>query len=90
LLTEKKKKKKKKKKKNTHTGHFNPAVTVGTLCAGRITVLRCIGYVFAQLLGATTGAGIMIGAIPGALEGDYMGVPQCVRLAFFLKKMLFS
>jgi MIP family channel proteins len=40
-------------------GHFNPAVSLGMLAAGEISVPRAIYYVAAQLLGAVAAAGLL-------------------------------
>lgn len=37
---------------NVSGGHINPAVTFGTLVAGRVSVVRAFYYWVAQLLGA--------------------------------------
>lgn len=39
--------------------HINPAVTVGVLVAGRMTGKDAVGYIVAQLIGATIAAGIL-------------------------------
>jgi len=39
--------------------HINPAVTIGVLVAGRISVKDAGGYIVAQLLGAVLGAGVL-------------------------------
>ena len=39
-------------------GHFNPAVTTGFFVTGRIAPGMSVNYVVAQLLGATTAAGV--------------------------------
>jgi aquaporin Z len=39
--------------------HINPAVTVGVLTAGKMTVKDAIGYIIAQCLGAILGAGVL-------------------------------
>jgi len=39
--------------------HVNPAVTVGVLVAGRMTVKDAVGYIVAQFIGATIGAGVL-------------------------------
>lgn len=39
--------------------HINPAVTIGVLIAGRMTVKEAIGYIISQLIGATLGAGVL-------------------------------
>ena len=36
--------------------HINPAVTIGVLTAGKMTVKDAIGYIIAQCLGAILGA----------------------------------
>ena len=40
-------------------GHFNPAVTIGMLVTGRISVGEAIPYIVAQLAGAVLGAGAL-------------------------------
>ena len=39
--------------------HINPAVTIGVLVAGRMTSKDAIGYIIAQLIGATLGASVL-------------------------------
>jgi aquaporin Z len=39
--------------------HINPAVTIGVLAAGKMTVKDAIGYVVSQCLGAIFGAGVL-------------------------------
>lgn len=39
--------------------HINPAVSVGMLVAGRLTISDFFGYVIAQVLGGIAGAGIL-------------------------------
>jgi len=39
--------------------HVNPAVTVGVLVAGRMTSKDALGYIVAQFIGATLGAGLL-------------------------------
>lgn len=41
--------------------HVNPAVSIGMLVAGRMTVKDFIGYVVAQFIGATAGAAVLWG-----------------------------
>jgi aquaporin Z len=40
-------------------GHFNPAVTVGQLVAGRIDAGSAVGYVLAQVIGAIAAAAVL-------------------------------
>jgi aquaporin Z len=39
--------------------HINPAVTIGVLTAGRMTVKDAVGYIIAQCLGAILGAAVL-------------------------------
>ncbi len=40
--------------------HVNPAVTLGVLCSGRMSVKNAIGYIIFQFLGAIAGAAILL------------------------------
>lgn len=39
--------------------HINPAVTIGVLVAGRMTLKDAAGYIISQLIGAVIGAGVL-------------------------------
>ena len=41
-------------------GHFNPAVTIGILVDGRITINDAVGYVVAQVIGAIGAAAMVL------------------------------
>lgn len=45
--------------------HINPAVTIGFLLAGRITILDAVGYWIAQIVGAIAGAAVLRGMFAG-------------------------
>ncbi len=49
--------------------HLNPAVSLGMLMAGKMTVSEFGGYVIAQLIGATLGAGVLLLIASG--KADY-------------------
>ena len=56
--------------------HFNPAVTAGFLVTGRIAPNLAAAYVIAQLLGATTGAGVARALFPvEAVTATTLGLP---------------
>ena len=56
--------------------HFNPAVTAGFLATGRIKPGLAVAYVIAQLLGATTGAGVARVIFPAeAVMAANLGIP---------------
>ena len=40
-------------------GHFNPAVTLGCVAAGRTPAADAVGYIVAQVLGAVAAAGVL-------------------------------
>ena len=46
--------------------HINPAVTIGVLTAGKMTVKDAIGYIIAQCLGAILGAAVLYLIASGA------------------------
>lgn len=45
--------------------HINPAVTVGVLVAGRMSAKDAVGYIIAQLIGASIGAGVLYLVVSG-------------------------
>lgn len=57
-------------------GHFNPAVTFGFLVSRRISVAKAIGYLIAQLVGATLGGLALWAAYPhGPAAAVRLGTP---------------
>ena len=54
-------------------GHFNPAVTVGVLAAGEISIGEAVGYIISQIVGAVAGALLLKTVLGGAATG--LGVP---------------
>jgi aquaporin Z len=53
--------------------HFNPAVTVGVLCAGAISVGEAVGYIVSQLAGGVAGALLLLEVLGGTATG--LGTP---------------
>ena len=51
-------------------GHINPAVTVGALMIGRISLPRAVMYIVAQLGGAVVGAFLLTVVIPVGAQGN--------------------
>ena len=54
-------------------GHMNPAVTVGVLAAGAMSVGEAIGYIVSQLIGGVAGALLLRTVLGGAATG--LGMP---------------
>jgi MIP family channel proteins len=54
-------------------GHMNPAVTVGVLAAGAMSVGEAIGYIVSQLIGGVAGALLLKTVLGGAATG--LGMP---------------
>jgi MIP family channel proteins len=54
-------------------GHMNPAVTVGVLAAGAMSVGEAIGYIVSQLIGGIAGAFLLSAVLGGAQTG--LGTP---------------
>nr|XP_035968874.1 aquaporin-6 isoform X2 [Halichoerus grypus] len=52
----------------TSGGHTNPAVTLAFLVGSQISLPRAVAYVAAQLAGATVGAALLYGVIPGDIR----------------------
>uniref|UniRef100_M3YSU3 Aquaporin 6 n=2 Tax=Mustela putorius furo TaxID=9669 RepID=M3YSU3_MUSPF len=57
----------------TSGGHINPAVTLAFLVGSQISLPRAMAYVAAQLAGATAGAALLYGVIPGDIR-ETLGV----------------
>ncbi len=55
---------------NISGGHINPAVTFGAFITGRISLIKGIMYVVAQIAGAVVGALLLAAAIPEAAQGN--------------------
>ncbi|SEF10101.1 aquaporin Z [Rhizobiales bacterium GAS191] len=59
---------------NLSGGHVNPAVTVGVLAAGAITIGEAVGYIVSQLVGGVAGALLLRTVLGGAATG--LGTPE--------------
>uniref|UniRef100_V5HZ08 Putative aquaporin-1 n=2 Tax=Ixodes ricinus TaxID=34613 RepID=V5HZ08_IXORI len=82
--------------------HLNPAVTMGMLFVGKVSILRSFFYVCSQLIGGITGAAILRAVTPdarhGALGGTglaegvtpLMGLAVEVCITFILVLTVFS
>lgn len=55
---------------NISGGHVNPAVTVAMLVTGRISLSDAIGYIIAQLIGATIAGALVLMIFKGMMVGD--------------------
>src|SRR2546423_576161 len=53
-------------------GHMNPAVTVGVLAAGAMSVGEAAGYIVSQLIGGVAGALLLRTVLGGAETGLWM------------------
>ncbi|KAH9494824.1 Aquaporin-4 [Bulinus truncatus] len=51
-------------------GHVNPAISVGFLITGHISLVRCIIYILFQSAGAIAGAGLLKLAVPESFVGN--------------------
>ena len=47
-------------------GHFNPAITLGTVLAGRTRLADAAGYILAQVLGGIVGVAVIAGVAHGS------------------------
>lgn len=54
---------------NVSGGHVNPAITLALVMASQLSLLRALGYLLAQLLGALAGAGVLYGVTPAPVRG---------------------
>lgn len=53
--------------------HINPAITISMLVAGKISVQDTLGYIAAQFIGATLGAGMLYLFVQGHLDTTPFG-----------------
>merc|ERR1711936_1192471 len=51
-------------------GNLNPAVSMGLLVGGKLSLLKFVVYVIAQCIGAAAGAAILYGVTPEAVRGS--------------------
>ncbi|XP_041040070.1 aquaporin-1-like [Carcharodon carcharias] len=49
--------------------HLNPAVTLGLLVGCQVSILRALGYIISQLLGAVAASAILLGLTPKSRNG---------------------
>lgn len=40
-------------------GHINPAVTLGCVAAGKVTIIRAVFYIIAQCIGSIGGSAVV-------------------------------
>lgn len=61
-------------------GHVNPAVTIAMWATKRIKTPDAVGYIIAQLLGASVAAGALNAIFSFVPATAYLGVPQLANL----------
>jgi len=74
-------------------GNLNPAVSVGLLAGGKLSLLKCVLYVIAQCAGSVIGAAILYGVTPQAARGTLGSnalSPSVTPLAGLIMEMLMS
>lgn len=54
--------------------HVNPAVSLAVFLSGRMSFKECVGYIVAQLIGATIGAGLLYAFMQLAPDFDFGGI----------------
>ncbi|XP_071990668.1 aquaporin-2-like isoform X2 [Engystomops pustulosus] len=76
--------------------HLNPAVTLAFLVGSQISILKCVFYMLAQMLGAVAGAGLLYEFTPPNVRGNLAinsinedtGAGQAVAVELFLTMQL--
>jgi len=74
-------------------GNLNPAVSLGLLVGGKLSLLKFVVYVIAQCIGAVAGAGILYGVTPETVRGSLgsNGLAEGVKpLAGMVMELLMS
>ena len=76
-------------------GHFNPAVTLGLIAAGRVTANTAVGYIIAQCLGAIAACALfyVIGRAPPNFIANGYGELSMIKagmLPVFLIEMVLT
>ncbi|KAK3607003.1 hypothetical protein CHS0354_023402 [Potamilus streckersoni] len=83
-------------------GHINPAVTCATVITRRVSVVRAVLYIIAQLIGAVTGAVVLKAVTPNEMQGtlgctlldkhvnDVMGILLEFLITFVLVLTVFA
>ncbi|CAH0393354.1 unnamed protein product [Bemisia tabaci] len=51
--------------------HINPAITVGLLVTGKVTIIRAFLYIVVQVLGAIAGSAILRALTPSSYDGGF-------------------
>jgi aquaporin Z len=54
-------------------GHFNPAVTLGLVAAGRVEIGQAVGYIVAQVVGAIAASAVLAFVASGKAGFDLVG-----------------
>jgi aquaporin related protein len=62
-------------------GLFNPAITIGMVIGGTVSVMRAIFLIIAQLLGAIVAAALVECMFPGPIEAVYTVLGQTTSIA---------
>lgn len=79
-------------------GHLNPAVTIGAWVAGKIKFNEALGYIVAQIAGATIGAALLLVMFPSVVGnavfwgtptlGSSIGIVQAIAIEAILTFIL--
>lgn len=73
---------------NISGAHFNPAVTIGFFCAGRLSAKLVLPYITSQLLGALLGAGLLRFLFPEHVGLGFTQPAGSLMQAFVMELLL--
>ena len=77
-------------------GHINPAVTVGLIVFGNISILKGVLYIVAQIFGAIAGAALLFASLPSDYRAGFgltlvnkdLNYGQAFEIEFFITFLL--
>jgi len=71
-------------------GHFNPAVSLAAMVRGKLSIVCCLLYIVAQVVGAISGSAIGYWALPSTLDSVKPGYADGEEGSAFVLELIFT